>query len=34
MSIYILLDYVEACKSKHIKPTWGELEEHKRKYWK
>lgn len=34
MSIYVLLDYVEVCKGKNIKPTWKDLKKHKDKYWR
>lgn len=34
MSIYILLDYVECCRDKGINPTWEQLKQFKKKYWR
>ena len=34
MSIYVLLDFVERCKSNNVIPTWDKLNEYKRMYWR
>lgn len=34
MSIYILIDYIESCKEQGEEPSFKELHQFKKKYWR
>lgn len=34
MSIYVLLEYIELCKTIEVEPSWNGLKNYKTKYWR
>lgn len=34
MSIYVLVEYMELCKTNEIVPSWNGLKNYKKKYWR